>query len=336
MPAAAGCCRSSRRCTGRSPPYSATSAMYQPEEAIIVAAPIARCPIVSTSLTAGAGDQEHQGQARHDQERLQHLGQEGETQRTSRQCHPPRAGPGRHRPDRAHHDRPPAPTAARGAHRDVVAEHRGRHRWQRQRDPGDQCGSRAAGPAHRGIEQMPPHRRPSMPAGSGMPANSLKPNSRPDNPIAHMAAGGLSTVMALPASIDPKQPGLPGLGPGLGHGGVVAVGPPPTSPDPTGGAPAVRPAGPSRRVEPNACSPASAIPRALPRRRGAVSTMVVLVLSPGSARRPRGSARDGIPILATTRSVPRGQQVGSPPVPRVRCRGAARAPRRAVVPAIRW
>ncbi len=33
--------------------------------------------------------------------------------------------------------------------------------------------------------------------------NSLKPNTRPDKPIAHIfAAGGLSTVMALPASSD--------------------------------------------------------------------------------------------------------------------------------------
>ena len=35
--------------------------------------------------------------------------------------------------------------------------------------------------------------------------NALKPNSLPDNAITHMAAGGLSTVMALPESSDPNS-----------------------------------------------------------------------------------------------------------------------------------
>ncbi len=35
--------------------------------------------------------------------------------------------------------------------------------------------------------------------------NSLKPNNLPDKPITHSAAGSLSTVMALPASKDPKS-----------------------------------------------------------------------------------------------------------------------------------
>jgi hypothetical protein len=35
--------------------------------------------------------------------------------------------------------------------------------------------------------------------------NSLNPNSLPDNPITHIAAGGLSTVMALPASSEPNS-----------------------------------------------------------------------------------------------------------------------------------
>ena len=34
---------------------------------------------------------------------------------------------------------------------------------------------------------------------------ALKPNSRPVNPITHSAAGGLSTVMALPASSEPNS-----------------------------------------------------------------------------------------------------------------------------------
>ncbi len=32
-----------------------------------------------------------------------------------------------------------------------------------------------------------------------------KPNSRADNPMTHSAAGGLSTVIALPASSDPNS-----------------------------------------------------------------------------------------------------------------------------------
>ncbi len=35
--------------------------------------------------------------------------------------------------------------------------------------------------------------------------NALKPKSLPDNAITHNAAGGLSTVMALPASCDPNS-----------------------------------------------------------------------------------------------------------------------------------
>ena len=35
--------------------------------------------------------------------------------------------------------------------------------------------------------------------------NALNPNSRPDNAITHSAAGGLSTVMALPASSEPNS-----------------------------------------------------------------------------------------------------------------------------------
>ena len=34
---------------------------------------------------------------------------------------------------------------------------------------------------------------------------ALKPNSLPDSAITHIAAGGLSTVMALPASWDPNN-----------------------------------------------------------------------------------------------------------------------------------
>ena len=33
----------------------------------------------------------------------------------------------------------------------------------------------------------------------------LKPKIRPDSPITQSAAGGLSTVMELPASSDPKN-----------------------------------------------------------------------------------------------------------------------------------
>ena len=40
--------------------------------------------------------------------------------------------------------------------------------------------------------------------GSSM-VNALKPNSLPDSAITHSAAGGLSTVMALPASCEPNS-----------------------------------------------------------------------------------------------------------------------------------
>ena len=45
---------------------------------------------------------------------------------------------------------------------------------------------------------------PISACGSSM-VNSLKPNTLPDNAIAHSAAGGLSTVMALPASKEPNS-----------------------------------------------------------------------------------------------------------------------------------
>ncbi len=35
--------------------------------------------------------------------------------------------------------------------------------------------------------------------------NALNPNSLPDNAMTHSAAGGLSTVMALPESSDPNS-----------------------------------------------------------------------------------------------------------------------------------
>jgi hypothetical protein len=45
---------------------------------------------------------------------------------------------------------------------------------------------------------------PISACGSSM-VNSLNPKSLPDKPITHMAAGGLSTVMALPASREPNS-----------------------------------------------------------------------------------------------------------------------------------
>jgi len=35
--------------------------------------------------------------------------------------------------------------------------------------------------------------------------NALNPNSLPNKPITHSAAGGLSTVIALPASSEPNS-----------------------------------------------------------------------------------------------------------------------------------
>ena len=45
---------------------------------------------------------------------------------------------------------------------------------------------------------------PIKACGSNM-VNALNPNSLPDNAITHMAAGGLSTVMAFPASSEPNS-----------------------------------------------------------------------------------------------------------------------------------
>ena len=45
---------------------------------------------------------------------------------------------------------------------------------------------------------------PISACGSSM-VNALNPNSLPDNAITHIAAGGLSTVMALPASSEPNS-----------------------------------------------------------------------------------------------------------------------------------
>ena len=45
---------------------------------------------------------------------------------------------------------------------------------------------------------------PISACGSSM-VNGVKPKSRPDNAITHSAAGGLSTVIALPASSDPNS-----------------------------------------------------------------------------------------------------------------------------------
>ncbi len=105
----------------------------------------------------------------------------------------------------------------------VVPEHQRRHRRQRQRGAGDQPGR---GPAARRTVQYSSATAatPISACGSSM-VNALKLNSLPDRPIAHIAAGGLSTVMALPASKRPEQPGLPVLRAGLRGGGVVAVGP---------------------------------------------------------------------------------------------------------------
>ena len=45
---------------------------------------------------------------------------------------------------------------------------------------------------------------PIKACGSSM-VNALKPKSLPDNAITHNAAGGLSTVMALPESNEPNS-----------------------------------------------------------------------------------------------------------------------------------
>ena len=45
---------------------------------------------------------------------------------------------------------------------------------------------------------------PVSASGSSI-VNALNPNSLPNKPITHMAAGGLSTVIALPASSDPNS-----------------------------------------------------------------------------------------------------------------------------------
>ena len=64
----------------------------------------------------------------------------------------------------------------------------------------------AAGPLHRRTAAYSSATAPTPinACGSSM-VNALKPNSLPDNAITHSAAGGLSTVMALPASSDPNS-----------------------------------------------------------------------------------------------------------------------------------
>ena len=67
----------------------------------------------------------------------------------------------------------------------------------------------AAGPLHRRTVaySSPTEATPINACGSSM-VNALKPNSLPDRPITHIAAGGLSTVIALPGSSEPNSQAL--------------------------------------------------------------------------------------------------------------------------------
>ena len=66
--------------------------------------------------------------------------------------------------------------------------------------------SPAAGPNHR---RTHPYRSPTVAtpirAWGTSRLQALTPNSRADSPMTHRAAGGLSTVMELAASEDPKR-----------------------------------------------------------------------------------------------------------------------------------
>ncbi len=64
----------------------------------------------------------------------------------------------------------------------------------------------ATGPLHRRTVEYSSATEPTPinACGTSM-VNELKPNSLPDRPITHIAAGGLSTVMALPGSSDPNS-----------------------------------------------------------------------------------------------------------------------------------
>ena len=62
----------------------------------------------------------------------------------------------------------------------------------------------SAGAPHGRHTAAPTAATPISACGSSI-VNALNPNSLPDKPITHIAAGGLSTVIALPASSEPNS-----------------------------------------------------------------------------------------------------------------------------------
>ncbi len=72
----------------------------------------------------------------------------------------------------------------------------------------------AADPPHGGVQQRRPRPTPSSACGTST-LHGFSPNSRTDTSMTHSAAGVLSTVMALAASLDPNSIAVQSLGAGL-------------------------------------------------------------------------------------------------------------------------
>ena len=177
-----------------------TSATYQPADTTIVAAPTSSLPM-RFHIPTGAATRNASAETGHDQERLQHLRQERKADGAARQ-------------------RDPASACSLGRPHHAV---RGSHEQQHQQrvgvvEPEHQAPPPGSAPAPRPRSGPRPVRccaarshtavrrraTPISASGSSI-VNALKPNSLPNKPITHSAAGGLSTVIALPASSEPNS-----------------------------------------------------------------------------------------------------------------------------------
>ena len=224
-----------------------TSATYQPAETIIATPPTSSLPTRFHSPT-GAATRNASAKPGHHQERLQHLGQEREADRAAR----PTPSSGCCAVSMARTTQYAAATisstsSASGLLNRNINAATG---VSASAAPASRPGARAVDRVAQRRTAARPHRLPSAPAVAAC-VKALKPNIRPDSPINHSAAGGLSTVMAFPASSDPNSHAFRSCVPACAAARSSRW-PSRTNPAPTGTARRWPPAGPSSAGVPSA------------------------------------------------------------------------------------
>ena len=201
--------------------HSATASSHQPADTTIATPAASSCRMRRQSVV-GAAHRYAAASAGQHEEGLQHLRQEPEARGTPRRAAASASPPSRRRRVVAHAAATISSTSSASGllNRNISTATGVSARTAPASSP-------AAGPAHaahRRVEQRHRARRPSAPAGRACSTTRSRRSAR-TGAITHSEAGGLSTVIALAESSEPKKNAFQLCVAGLDGGGVERVGP---------------------------------------------------------------------------------------------------------------